>query len=149
MTDLEKLEKVYNIVREHLLKQNAKSTASPSSAFCRYRGDVGRKCAVGILITDENYNIVLEGKDIRCDEVMLAVLKSLAEEGYKANCVEDLNRLANEIKYKLNKYQTKLRLLLIYLQKIHDNSSVSRWPTLLPANFQEIVQKLPYLALEN
>jgi hypothetical protein len=46
-------------VAEHLLQQRAKSEAD--SGGCQYRGRYGRKCAVGILITDECYTAEIEG----------------------------------------------------------------------------------------
>lgn len=46
-------------VREHLLKQNAKSMDKKGTA-CMYRGEEGRMCAVGCLITDENYTPEIE-----------------------------------------------------------------------------------------
>lgn len=51
--------KIYTRVRQHLLSQMKQSTFTGSGA-CAYRGHDGCKCAIGILISDENYNHVLE-----------------------------------------------------------------------------------------
>lgn len=54
MTNQEIFDRVY----VHLLTQNAKSEASIG---CAYRGDNGRKCAIGCLIPDEVYKPDFEG----------------------------------------------------------------------------------------
>lgn len=45
---------IYNQVRDHLLKQNAKSQFETENG-CFYRGPNGMKCAIGALIKDEFY----------------------------------------------------------------------------------------------
>ena len=39
-----------------------KSVADPYTGTCMYRGPDGKKCAVGLFITDKHYNVELEGK---------------------------------------------------------------------------------------
>ena len=58
-------QEIFDIVRDHLLKQNAKAQ-NPASlgGQCRYRGPDGLQCAVGCLITDEEYNPEMEGIDV-------------------------------------------------------------------------------------
>lgn len=55
-------QEVYNIVAQHMLKQNAKSvTELPGIGdSCAYRGIDGLKCAAGCLIPDEVYNCSFE-----------------------------------------------------------------------------------------
>lgn len=59
-------QEVFNTVKAHLLAQGCKSTGKPDnvndlSSNCRYRGDNGRKCAIGCLIPDELYQVGMEG----------------------------------------------------------------------------------------
>ena len=52
---------VFELVRTHLLAQKAPSLSSDGDAMCMYRGSYGRKCAIGCLISDEDYNTDMEG----------------------------------------------------------------------------------------
>lgn len=45
-------QEAFNIMVPHLLTQRCRATRN---GICRYRGDDGTKCAVGVLITDEQY----------------------------------------------------------------------------------------------
>lgn len=56
MTAQEVFDKVY----AHLLTQNAKSTNGAGQ--CRYRGENNRSCAVGCLITDQEYQPSMDGE---------------------------------------------------------------------------------------
>ena len=51
-------QETFDLVAAHLLVQNAKSE---DSYACLYRGPNGRKCAVGVLIPDSDYDPALEG----------------------------------------------------------------------------------------
>lgn len=55
---------VYDVVRDHLLNQNAKSISSDPSIGCAYRGEAGKTCAIGCLVPDELYKREYEGKAI-------------------------------------------------------------------------------------
>lgn len=44
---------VFEIVRQHLMAQGVKSI--DSGVRCSYRGAAGLKCAVGVLMSDEDY----------------------------------------------------------------------------------------------
>lgn len=66
--------KAFNIMKEHLLKQRAKSVRSDGQ--CRYRGSGGSKCAVGCLISDNIYYDGLEGRNADNYEVLAAIEKS-------------------------------------------------------------------------
>ena len=50
---------VFDMVAEHLLKQNEKSQVS-TEGNCWYRGPRGLKCAAGFLIPDDKYNSDME-----------------------------------------------------------------------------------------
>ena len=51
---------IFNVVVRHLLTQNARSYLEDGIG-CAYRGDEGRKCAAGILLTDEEAAACGEG----------------------------------------------------------------------------------------
>lgn len=70
MEDIEEMQRVYNVVKKHLLAQRKR--AEDSFNGCRYRDDsAGRmlKCAIGCLIKDEVYNPNIEGKSVKSRQV--------------------------------------------------------------------------------
>src|SRR5215510_14994918 len=54
---------IFDQVATHLLRQNERAVDS-KSLDCMYRTPDGLKCAVGCLITDEEYRPDMEGKTI-------------------------------------------------------------------------------------
>lgn len=71
------LQEIFDTVASHLLTQNQRSVGywvkcedSEESFFndtsCAYRGQNGLKCAVGVLISDQDYSPQIEGESIRC-----------------------------------------------------------------------------------
>jgi len=97
MTELE----ILNIVEEHLLKQNRH--ALNSKGACSYRALDGTKCAVGCLISDEEYSPKMEG-----GTVTILIAQNLLPERLLPYAV-----------------------LLMELQSIHDNYPVDTWKELL------------------
>jgi hypothetical protein len=63
-------QEIYDIVKKHLLVQNAASMFE--EGICAYRDATGRKCAVGCLIPDEKYSSDIEGHNIFDDDVQQA-----------------------------------------------------------------------------
>src|SRR5260221_13116364 len=59
---MSRLQEIFDTVKEHLWKQNRKS--SRYSGGCFYRGPDGLKCAAGCLIPDEDYKPSMEGRYI-------------------------------------------------------------------------------------
>ena len=59
---------VFNYVIDHLRRQGTPSMIGPvgGSSSCAYRGGGGAMCAVGALITDDEYNPAWENKRV-CD----------------------------------------------------------------------------------
>lgn len=55
-------QQVFNFVAYHLLKQGCKSFIGVS---CSYRSADNKRCAVGFLLSDEEYDENLEGKALR------------------------------------------------------------------------------------
>ena len=99
-----KKKQVFQTVATHLLTQKNKSVCTHNGDGCVYQNDIGRRCAVGVLIDSKNYQPDLEGKAADHLEVTQAVEKSL-----------DTN---------INKSD---RDLLCKLQDIHDYSTVDSW----------------------
>jgi hypothetical protein len=55
---------LFDAVARHLLTQNAQSCSIGPNGGCAYRGDQGRKCAVGFMIPDELMTPDIEGASI-------------------------------------------------------------------------------------
>jgi hypothetical protein len=53
-------QEVFDFVAKKLIEQGQKSASSKADG-CAYRGDYGRKCAIGWLIPDSNYDPDIEG----------------------------------------------------------------------------------------
>ena len=100
---------IFNTVRDHLLKQNAKSMREyVDEEQCAYRGKDGRMCSIGCLITDEHYRAEWEGKGASWREVVSMVERSLGI-----------------------LIDPEIGRLLIKLQNIHDVEEVEDWPEYL------------------
>lgn len=89
----------------HLRQQGVRSTTRNEygDSICAYRGEEGRKCAVGALIADEHYQKSLEGSIGNCAEVVNAVNAS----GYDIRYAE--------------------AGILALMQGIHDNVYPDKW----------------------
>lgn len=110
----EAMQRCYDLAKSGLLAQGKKSTRQVTDIFgwrmhvCAYRGPGGRKCAVGFLISDEDYDPAFESGSIR--RVLERILhRPLDLRDYDA--LEFLERL----------------------QYIHDGHPPSRWPAKLAA----------------
>lgn len=104
---------VFNTVAKHLLKQGK---AALHGRSCRYRTDDGLKCAVGVLIPDQNYTVEMEGLPVRTisdklpfsatheDMALLVYLQSAHDTALKDSGIEawkaKMRRIAAD--YKLN-----------------------------------------------
>ena len=93
---------VFDRVVKHLLTQKRRSE---SKRGCAYRGKDGDMCAVGCLISDKAYDPEIEGFSISS----LGVQEKLAESGVPI--------------------YSKMNILLIYLQYIHDKCPIDLWKT--------------------
>lgn len=99
-------QEIFDFVANHLLTQNAKAIRRVSNT-CLYRcGDL--KCAVGALISDEDYKYSFEMNNLR-------VLADKEEKTIFSDIEE--SRLA----------------FLIHLQAIHDDYVIEEWPEKLSA----------------
>lgn len=99
-------QEIFDTVKQHLLTQNARSE-NEYTMVCQYRGPKGRKCAVGCLIDDDDYNPLWEGKTVRKLLHCRALPEPLAAEFQR-----------NES-------------LLTSLQHIHDDVDIQEWPSKL------------------
>ena len=63
-------QEIFDIVARHLLKQNARSSRMNT---CRYRGNNGMKCAIGVLIADDKYDWHLEARPVWDSRVQAAL----------------------------------------------------------------------------
>lgn len=82
MSDLQRdLIAISELIRDHLHRQKALSLApvNPDRLYnaCRYRGEGGRMCAVGVLIDEDHYCRALESNAAEEIEVVEAVADSL------------------------------------------------------------------------
>jgi hypothetical protein len=57
-------QQLFNTVLDHLRAQGRRSIGADGQ--CRYRGNAGCKCAIGILIPDDRYSPELEGRGAFC-----------------------------------------------------------------------------------
>jgi len=95
------MKEVFDRVKTHLLAQGERSRHS--TGVCAYHGANGLKCAVGCLITEEAYSKELEGKNVKSDRVLPALIAS----GISTD-------------------STTLHMLTS-LQRIHDDEAPANW----------------------
>lgn len=110
-------QEVFDKIVNHLLTQNAK--AQDDLGTCMYRGNEGRMCAVGCLITDEAYSPDIEKNAADTEEV----LQALRNSGIDADGVDDVNGMTHSH-------------FLYEIQQIHDYTPVDIWEKRL-AEFAE------------
>ena len=94
---------IFNKVAAHLLTQREQSLNADGR--CSYRGQNGRRCAVGCLINDKHYHSALGDKTIDTYAVRQAVKNSLG----------------------LPRLSPRLAFLLEELQILHDYTPPSAW----------------------
>lgn len=61
--EISKNQTAFDTVVAHLRLQKKRS-AKPGTNVCMYRGPDGTKCAVGVLIPDDQYSPLFEGEDM-------------------------------------------------------------------------------------
>ena len=87
-------QEIFDTVAKHLLKQGRRAVNPDMPEMCQYRGANGTKCAVGVLISDEIYDEMMEGRTI--------------------------NGLVGDVLYALPEWMLKNAKLLADLQAAHD-----------------------------
>ena len=106
------LQDAFNVAATGLLEQNTRSMVEDIG--CSYRGDEGRKCAIGMLLTDECYYPGLEGKTPKGSSATFT-----SPEDY---------RVKEAIKASGYPVDDKAIGFYMSLQSIHDNDMVRHWP---------------------
>lgn len=96
------IQEAYLKIKNHLLTQNQKSISENGSYA--YRGINGTKCAIGILMSDEDYKPMYEDMSIG---------------GLRRYDIPSLNIIKEDPK------------LFQALQELHDTYNVSEWKSLL------------------
>ena len=102
------LRDVVRFVTNHLLEQNKRSLFAGRPQIgngCAYRSYDGLTCAIGCLITDEEYHVGLENCDVSEDDVRTALENSLGVRELSRNAIDTFTKL----------------------QDIHDKASPSQW----------------------
>lgn len=93
---------IFTVVTEHLLRQDGRSTRPVNGVqVCAYYGYDDKRCAIGILIDEDEYADSLENKSLASPELREA-LGDILEDGENESLLADL-------------------------QEIHDNLPVSVW----------------------
>jgi hypothetical protein len=99
---------IFLTVRSHLLSQG--SISEDDDGSCRLRGRDGRRCAIGVLIDDNQYSERLEGLGISYYKAGQdgPLLQALALSG-------------------VNAYEPRIATLLHDLEYLHDAAEVHEW----------------------
>lgn len=104
-------QKIFDRIATHLLTQGRKSLKvlrDDPDPICLYRGPDGMSCAVGCLITDDNYTPELEDRRVNNSLIIEALEQSL-----------NVHLMQSDIAF------------LEELQYIHDNDKADAWPSRL------------------
>jgi len=105
------MQEIFDTVVQHLLTQNEKSVDT-FRGTCLYRTPDGKKCAVGALIPDDEYNVSMESTG----DVHSLVYN------HSDLCPKSL------LAYRTNE---SFMDLLLTLQRVHDNLEPKTWPSRL------------------
>lgn len=111
-------QEIFDKVAKHLLHQKVKSYYNQNGT-CAYRGSNGTMCAVGCLITDEEYSPDMEGKTVG-GLLSWARYRAIERPMFYT---EKERTLYKGLYERLASHQG----LLIELQEIHDGGSPEYW----------------------
>lgn len=103
------LQDIFNQVRNHLLKQNQKSTLQKpdrTSPCYAYRGKNGTMCAVGCLIADEEYKLEMDHQSLTSIGMLQQIGLFPLLDNKKYNLLSCLQWLHDS--YEPNKWEEKL-----------------------------------------
>lgn len=128
MKTLTSKQKIFDHVIKHLRKQGRQSLLDTDVIGCAYRGQDGDKCAIGCLITDKEYDPIIENIPI---DILLQCKDNLKSRLSDSESTSDNTRLIGEIKLldifapKFKKLSRKRKEdvidLLNFLQVFHDS----------------------------
>jgi hypothetical protein len=83
---------VFEYIKNHLLTQGGRSMMEDNT-ICAYLSPDGKKCAVGSLITEDNYNYNIEESSISTHLVSNAVQKSVPNWDININMLGELQSI--------------------------------------------------------
>ncbi len=91
-------QQIFDIVVAHLQLQVFTSITPGSESKCAYRGKDNRKCAVGVLINDSDYNTMIEGKPVNSGAVIyMLTLARIPTDKYTLRLLDRLQRLHDTV----------------------------------------------------
>ena len=113
-----KIKDLFFQIKEHLLAQKHKAQEKGDIddliEVCVYRSRTGKKCAVGCLITEENYHPDIEFNSVESRHVQNAIIQSFADSDERKNCKDE--RLRDQtVKF------------LMDFQDLHDAVDPEKW----------------------
>lgn len=114
--EMKKLKEIVDKVETHLLNQGGASFNN--NLDCRYRSDYGLTCAIGCLITDENYSDSIENYPCSNDCVIQA--------------------LENSLNVTISEFD---KAVFTRMQEIHDLHALSPWVRYITNCFRSLRQE--------
>ena len=105
-------QEIFDIVKIHLLTQNAKAYLFDAASQYAYKTDAGLKDSIGALISDALYTPEIETKPVS-DPQVLGLLKD-------SGVITDIQMV-----------DRRVVLFLTQLQQIHDHHPVEQWEFVL------------------
>ena len=92
-----KAQEVFDEIVSKIVAQGQPSLGTMASTeTCMYRGDGNLKCAVGMIIPDENYTSDIEGMGVEASEVMKAMPEEYVEHVGLLNDLQSCHDFASE-----------------------------------------------------
>jgi hypothetical protein len=122
---------LFEKVATHLLAQNKRAA---NERGCQYRVE-GLRCAVGCLISDENYSKLIEGT------MVCALYFTEGRWCAHRTLPKPFNRLAEALNAEGVPATPETRTLLSRLQYLHDNLPQGAWPEALNKLRAELQQR--------
>lgn len=119
---------IFDIVAKHLLTQNSRSL---DRGLCCYRNPNGRRCAIGVLISDEVYSPMFEGDGV----IDLLVRRDQQYQNERQQAYDKLREWFDKT-YGYVDHQRKDDVdFLVEIQRLHDSegTSIDEWPLALAA----------------
>lgn len=118
------LQEVFDYVATHMFTQNERSLLPNGSVCCAYRGSNGRMCAVGCLITDDEYEAIDLLFRRESEQDPAAERESIEGTRWEAVC-RVMNRAG------ITRPSEEMQAMLTGLQRVHDQYNTRDWPQIL------------------
>lgn len=117
------LQEVFDYIVAHMFTQNERSLL-PDGSGCAYRGSDGRMCAVGCLITDDEYEAIDLLFRRESEQDPAAEQESIEGTRWAAVC-------QTMVRAGITRPSEEMQALLTGLQCVHDHYNVRDWPQIL------------------